>query len=167
MTAEKPNTKTDTDNSGLYILEIQLHKACSITVGRLGTLYFAAGSYYYIGTAQKNLRQRVERHLRHEKKCRWHIDYLTVTAEKKTALLLPGQTEECKLARNLQEHLSLQEVNRFGSSDCSCRSHLLYSKRKRSLRMIALSLFGKKAPFQLMREAPSVSRSCKCSFKRL
>lgn len=150
MASEIIRHNTEMPNSGLYIIEISLHAQAEITVGSLGMLQFSPGSYYYIGSAQKNLKQRVERHLRQEKKCRWHIDYLTVTSLKKKALLLPSQKEECALAQSMKKHFSFKEINRFGCSDCSCKSHLLFSEQKRELNALAKQIYGKGVYFVLL-----------------
>ena len=54
------NTEYD---SGVYVLEIFLHKPNKIEVGALGIKTFPPGYYYYCGSAQKNLKSRIERHL--------------------------------------------------------------------------------------------------------
>ncbi|MBF0274954.1 MAG: DUF123 domain-containing protein, partial [Nitrospinae bacterium] len=56
------------ENSGIYVIEIYLAESQDITVGKLGTLTFSYGYYYYIGSAKKNLSQRVARHLKMRKK---------------------------------------------------------------------------------------------------
>lgn len=102
----------------------------------LGELTLDKGYYYYIGSAQRNLAQRVERHLRKDKNLHWHIDYLTTQpkAEITNTYLVPNKNknDECKLVKKLEQNLDCNHVIRgFGNSDCNvCVSHLLYSKKK-------------------------------------
>ncbi|MEM0322310.1 MAG: GIY-YIG nuclease family protein, partial [Thermoprotei archaeon] len=62
-------------DSGVYQLVIRLDRECAITIGRLGRFVFPAGYYVYTGSAKKGLEARVSRHLREDKKLKWHIDY--------------------------------------------------------------------------------------------
>ena len=52
----------DTADSGLYIAVFQLPQLCHIRVGRLGQFRFRRGFYLYVGSAQRNLSARLERH---------------------------------------------------------------------------------------------------------
>jgi len=61
---------------GSYILLIKLLKDSEIKVGSLGTISFKKGFYVYVGSAMGGLEQRINRHLRKNKKTFWHIDYL-------------------------------------------------------------------------------------------
>ena len=69
-------TPVDTSNSGVYQLRISVRKICSISIWKLGTFTFPTGQYVYTGRAKKNLRQRIDRYKKTDKKCSWHIDYL-------------------------------------------------------------------------------------------
>lgn len=122
-------------DSGIYLLEIKLNEVESIKVGALGAHNFKAGYYYYIGSAQKNLKSRIDRHLRTEKKFYWHIDYLLLAAEIKNYYIFAADKSfECKLFNYLKTIETLKiPIDGFGSSDCRCISHLLYSKDKLDL----------------------------------
>lgn len=116
--------ETEVYDSGSYIMIMELEQAENIAVGSLGTLDFPAGFYLYIGTAKKNLTQRVNRHLGKRKKYHWHIDYLRAQAAKCTAV--PIRSSEL-----LEHHLAQAvggiadwQVPGFGSSDCQCATHL-------------------------------------------
>ncbi len=119
--------KIDYDQ-GIYILEMQLSEVVKIQVGKLGEYEFIPGYYYYCGTAQKNLKARLERHIRKEKKERWHIDYLLEYADILQIYTWPAERElECMLAEKLQMFPAGQiPVQNFGASDSSCDSHLYY-----------------------------------------
>lgn len=113
-------------NKGIYCLVIKLNPGCNIEIGRLGTFPFVSGFYVYVGSAQNNLTHRIERHLRKEKKTHWHIDYLLQYGNVVSILRYPGKKrEECVLSRKLQKaEGAMTPVKGFGSSDCSCISHL-------------------------------------------
>ncbi len=118
-----------TENTGSYLILITLETNKSIEVGRLGVIPFKKGFYIYTGSAMKILSQRIKRHLSKKKKhFHWHIDYLSAEADTLTSF--PIYTEkniECAMADNLKE-IADTSVPGFGSSDCSCGSHLFYFK---------------------------------------
>ncbi len=115
------------ENSGIYMIMAELEEE-SITVGSLGEMNFQRGFYIYAGSAARNLKSRVARHMRKRKKKRWHIDYLLASAVKVKDF--PVYTEkdlECPLAEDLKK-LSDRIIPGFGCSDCRCDSHLFYFK---------------------------------------
>ena len=109
---------------GSYILLIKLDEDKDIQIGKLGNIPFKKGYYAYVGSALNGLEQRINRHLRQEKKKHWHIDYLLQNAEIVDIFYKVGnKKEECKLTNSLND---LKSVKGFGCSDCSCDSHLFY-----------------------------------------
>ncbi len=115
---------------GVYLLLLSLPFANRVSVGRLGTFYFPAGFYFYVGSAMGpgGLRSRLDRHIRREKRMHWHIDYLRLIAEiEEIWLQVTRGRVECRWAAAAQ---SLPEaknpVPRFGASDCRCTSHLIH-----------------------------------------
>lgn len=108
--------KSEGANSGCYLLQMMLETDSLVSVGALGELTFKAGIYFYLGRAKRNLRQRVERHLRGKKKLRWHVDYLLQRAVI-TRVLLSGSLDERGFARELEAHKVLTPIPRFGASD--------------------------------------------------
>jgi Uri superfamily endonuclease len=112
---------------GIYVLIIHLENNITVNIGALGKRTFKKGLYAYVGSAQKNLEQRVQRHLRKEKKKFWHIDYLLDSDAARIVKVLHKQAskaEECRLAKNLS--LTREPVIGFGCSDCHCKSHLFH-----------------------------------------
>jgi Uri superfamily endonuclease len=110
---------------GIYVLIIRLNNDACINVGALGQKTFKKGTYAYAGSAQKNLEQRVKRHLRREKRKFWHIDYLLSSDAAKVIKVLFKQgskAEECRVACEISSRS--EDVSSFGCSDCNCRSHL-------------------------------------------
>jgi Uri superfamily endonuclease len=110
---------------GSYLLLLHLEEGREISVGRLGTYRFPAGLYGYAGSGQASLNARVGRHFSAEKRAHWHIDYLLEHAIPISALLLEGPSRECLIGRVLGGAPGSSMVCRgFGSSDCSCPTHL-------------------------------------------
>ncbi|MEE8421341.1 MAG: GIY-YIG nuclease family protein [Dehalococcoidia bacterium] len=113
---------------GAYILLLRLARDEEIEVGRLGVVRFRRGEYGYVGSALGGLDARIARHLRAEKKRHWHIDYVLERASVTGVLEFEGATRiECRLSDALAgSGASTTPVQRFGSSDCRCLSHLHY-----------------------------------------
>ena len=61
---------------GTYCLIIHLSKDTTIEVGKRGSINFSKGYYVYVGSALNSLESRLKRHLSHNKKLFWHVDYL-------------------------------------------------------------------------------------------
>ncbi len=122
---------------GSYILELHILKDIDIEIGSLGLITFKKGDYLYIGSAMgetgsSTLINRVKRHLKpsHLKKIHWHIDYLLEDGNVvlyKIYLIPCSFKLECIIAQELL-NISDDYVNKFGSSDCRCKSHLVYFK---------------------------------------
>jgi Uri superfamily endonuclease len=121
-----------------------------IEYGRLGVLAVQPGFYVYVGSAfgPGGLAKRVGRHARAEKKCRWHIDYLTAVATLDEVWhTLDDAHWECQWASGLKQiRGATVPLDGFGSSDCRCPSHLFYFQKRPSLRVfrqrLARSLQG-------------------------
>jgi Uri superfamily endonuclease len=118
-------TREDSILKGVYLLILHIRKNTKIRVGSLGIIDFKKGFYIYVGSAQNNLIKRIQRHCLHDKKVRWHIDYLTVNENvtvKKVLINNGNRDKECRTALILSK--TAEEVRGFGSSDCKCSSHL-------------------------------------------
>jgi len=120
--------------TGVYSLLIELKKNQKIKVGNLGEFKFLKGFYVYTGSAMNNLEKRIERHLRKNKKKFWHIDYLLSNKNARIISILKIRTKkriECKLNEEIFKNLKGKIfVKKFGSSDCNCKSHLVYLGNK-------------------------------------
>ncbi len=122
---------------GSYILVIAVNDNTDILIGKLGYIIFKKGTYCYIGSAMgkigaSTLENRIKRHISFpkQKKKHWHIDYLLENKDVsliKLFLIPHRQKLECTLA---QELLNMSDgfIEKFGSSDCVCQSHLTYFK---------------------------------------
>jgi Uri superfamily endonuclease len=114
---------------GTYCLMISLPQKSKIKVGSLGTFEFEAGLYSYVGSALSGIEARVGRHKSKVKKKRWHIDYLLAKADVMSVIAVPSDKKavECAVAKMLLEcEDAIVPLRGFGSSDCSCRSHLIF-----------------------------------------
>ncbi len=109
---------------GNYIIVLKLTRGRRLTIGGLGAVKFRKGYYLYVGSAVKDLSQRIARHQRLTKKKHWHIDYLREHAQFHAALPIRTSAElECVIAGSLGT-IADWRVPAFGSSDCSCETHL-------------------------------------------
>jgi sugar fermentation stimulation protein A len=112
---------------GSYLVLLKLEQAKEIAVGRLGRRKFPRGYYIYVGSAMRHLTARMVRHGRKHKKPHWHIDYLTQEAEGLVSLpVRSSQRLECEMAQALSLIMQHGPAG-FGSSDCSCLTHLFWS----------------------------------------
>ena len=124
-------TPVDTSNSGVYQLRISVGKICSISIGKLGTFTFPAGQYIYTGRAKINLRQRIDRHKKTDKKCSWHIDYLLTEENvqiQDISVISQNSGRECSENKKLLMGNASIVAEGFRAADCQadCRAHLLY-----------------------------------------
>jgi len=128
--------KTIKRNTGVYLLEIYLNKSIILSIKNFYGQKLIKGYYYYTGSAQRNLVQRIERHIKKEKKIHWHIDHLTTNkyASLKNVFMILGASKnaECDLGKKLKTSLEISDsLNGFGNSDCrNCNTHLFYSKKR-------------------------------------
>lgn len=108
-----------------YQLVIHVARGIEVTVGRLGNITFAAGIYFYTGSAKRHFEARIERHLRREKRLHWHIDYLLTAPGVSVIEVLRSDTAECALNQATAGSIL---VPGFGATDCrnDCGSHLKY-----------------------------------------
>ena len=123
---------------GSYILLIQLPEEQTITIGSLKALHFPGGYYAYVGSAMGGFKSRISRHLKSNKKPRWHIDYLLEKASI-TGIIL-GETidrTECAIAQALSRQFDA--VPGFGCSDCRCQSHLFFSANESQMKSTIMS----------------------------
>jgi Uri superfamily endonuclease len=129
---------------GTYILVIKLSQNSEVIIGALGPISFPKGTFFYVGSAMATtgaltLFNRVKRHVRKElnKKVHWHIDYLLKSDKTQIirVYMIPSVDKyECIIAQEILKK-SDDYINNFGSSDCSCKSHLFYINRLSSFEL--------------------------------
>jgi Uri superfamily endonuclease len=118
---------------GVYTILIRVDPPSNVKVGELGRFNFS-GLYAYTGSAtgkgSSSLDGRVSRHLSNSKKMRWHIDYLLERPNAEVTRIITSLThtksKECEVSRNILDTTGFPPIRGFGSSDCSCSSHLAY-----------------------------------------
>jgi len=119
---------------GTYALVLRKDAAAAMQVGRLGYFAFPKGYYIYAGSAlgSGGLAARLHHHLAFGGKPRWHIDYLRRHALVVEIWVAEAQTRmECRFADALADLSgSTLVAPGFGASDCNCRAHLYYFKRR-------------------------------------
>lgn len=115
------------DEKGTYILRIRLKNGKKIKFGK-NEIFFKRGYYYYVGSAMgnsNNLKRRIGRHLKDDKKIHWHIDYLLMYG-KIDKIYTTNKKVECDVAEEFLKKFDF--IEGFGCSDCKCKSHLFYMK---------------------------------------
>ncbi|MFH7903100.1 MAG: GIY-YIG nuclease family protein [Candidatus Aenigmatarchaeota archaeon] len=110
---------------GTYLLLLECLNDCEIEVGKLGKIRFKKGYYVYIGSSMNNLEKRILRHLKKDKKIKWHIDYLTTNDSfiiRKIFIKESNKKEEEKISKIFEKYFIF--IKNFGNSDCKDNSHL-------------------------------------------
>jgi len=120
---------------GIYILEIFISNDFYIDAKRFAGIKFIKGFYYYIGSAQKNIIKRLERHLNKNKITHWHIDHLTNLNISSIINIIIFEdalkSVEALMASSLSHDKKLSPIPNFGNSDTpGTISHLFFSERK-------------------------------------
>lgn len=118
---------------GVYVLLISVEDRVQIEVGALGIINFGPGMYSYVGSAlgshSSSVEGRLSRHYSDHKKMHWHIDYLLKDPKVKLKAAIFSESrkaQECKLVKRICNYeFAFVGTKDFGSSDCSCVSHLI------------------------------------------
>ncbi len=119
---------------GSYLVVMACDGPKEIEVGKLGRISLDPGFYLYAGSGMTNLFKRIERHRSRQKAKHWHIDYLKEHVRVRADIpIVEPVSSECELAGFLGEIGGLP-VAGFGSSDCSCESHLFYFRESPAVR---------------------------------
>lgn len=112
---------------GCYLLLLCLDEGREIEVGKLGRFWFSRGYYCYTGSALGGVEQRLRRHRSRRKRMHWHVDHLAGEARGELAFILPSEDKlECPVNSLVTGLADSQPARGFGSSDCSCYSHLSF-----------------------------------------
>ena len=114
---------------GAYLLLLHLGEETPIDIPGVKERTLRRGHYVYVGSAMRGLGARIQRHLRKRKKLHWHIDRITPSSDYRRAIpIVSSDRIECHLARSIGK-LADGAIKNFGSSDCSCSSHLFYFQK--------------------------------------
>jgi len=143
------------DAKGNYTLLFTVEAPKQIMVGKLGLGTFPAGIYAYTGSAfgrgSSSLGGRILRHIKKDKKKRWHIDYLLSDYDVHLTTAVVGVLSkklECVVNKGLKEAFRARiPFLGFGSSDCTerCDSHLLFFGHARDVVERTVELYEAKA----------------------
>ncbi len=121
---------------GTYALILEAAEAFELAVGKLGFLKGPAGYYLYCGSAfgPGGVLARTSHHRRFSWKPHWHIDYLKSIAVIREIWFShdPVKREHDWVGVLLKDNNTTIPFPGFGSSDCVCQSHLLFSEDKPS-----------------------------------
>lgn len=129
---------------GIYALIIYIKDSMKVYLAK-NIHYFPSGYYVYLGSAKQygGINSRVNRHLKRNKKIRWHIDYLTINPLVRIEAIVYVKTKifkECAFVKILKKNNFEIASKGFGSSDCKeeCGAHLLKPIKNFSLKYIIL-----------------------------
>ncbi|MBW2052959.1 MAG: GIY-YIG nuclease family protein [Deltaproteobacteria bacterium] len=117
-------------SKGTYCLLMELDHNQDIGIGRRTPIRFPKGYYCYVGSAMNNLGKRIDRHLSKQKRFHWHIDWFLDHAPIIDVKRIESSCKlECSLSREIARFSEKTIMKGFGSSDCSCETHLHYFRK--------------------------------------
>ncbi len=132
------------------MLLIKLPEEQTITIGSLQDISFSRVYYAYVGSALGGVKSRLNRHLKRDKRLRWHIDYLLQKASITDIII--GETKdriECAIAQALSSQFD--SIPGFGSSDCHCSCHLFFTTEEGQMKSAIMAVLESLAiPPELM-----------------
>ncbi len=130
MKTQRINSDSIPTSKGTYLLFLSNTKSQKINIGKQGDFLFPSGLLVYVGSAfgSGGLRGRISHHLRVNRKCHWHIDYLLQKMPVYQVLYIENPSRlEHEWAMLLERIPELNiPMKRFGASDCQCASHLFH-----------------------------------------
>lgn len=111
-------------NAGDYLIILYMEEDRDIEIGSRGVMHFPKGYYVYVGSAKKNLDQRIAHHRHIRKRMHWHMDYLRKYTKWVGAIPIRTKEDLEHTLAHAVEEFSDWEIPSFGCSDCNCPSHL-------------------------------------------
>jgi sugar fermentation stimulation protein A len=114
----------EAQDRGNYLVILRLHRDRRLDVGTLGRVKFPTGYYCSVGSAMKDLTQRIARLQRLTKKKHWHIDHLREHAEFVAGVPIRSGTDREHDIASAMRRIADWTVPGFGCDDCGCGSHL-------------------------------------------
>jgi Uri superfamily endonuclease len=129
------------ENGGAYILKLEVPRNLALRIGALGEVLLPAGQFLYVGSALKNLDQRIAHHRRlgEQKtgKLHWHIDYLLTHPEISLIEVITVRGGiECGISHKISQQKGVTApVPRLGASDCrsGCPAHLYHLAKNKKI----------------------------------
>ena len=114
-------------NTGSYLIFIEMHDDVEVTVSGKD-VNVKNGIYVYVGSAMKNLKQRVNRHISYKTgdyKKHWHIDYLLEKGKVIASLVIPSKEKNEEIISTFISDY-FKAVPGFGATDCKTVNSNLY-----------------------------------------
>ena len=144
-----------TSRPGTYALLLASTATRCLCIGQLGSLALRPGWYVYIGSAfgPGGVGARLAHHRKRAARPHWHVDYLRLHTRLERVWFTQDPARREHQWAQVMQQLPGAEMPRhgFGSSDCTCASHLVYFVRRPSLRRFQseiCSLFPEHAPIR-------------------
>lgn len=129
------------EGKGTYLLVLYCQNQFSTHVGRLGLVKFEEGYYLYTGSAfgGGGVKARVGRHLTAQPSKHWHIDYVKNKMDIVEAWYVIGEKNyEHLWSEKIEKVMELNvPCNNMGSTDCKCKSHFFFSKKRPDFRLFS------------------------------
>jgi Uri superfamily endonuclease len=123
-------------DAGTYIVILRSDENRPVLIGARGLLQLQTGYYLYAGSAlgPGGLRARVGRHLAGTGRPRWHIDFLRQVTRPHGAWLYIGHDRQEHNWADAVAYMPDVEATApgLGASDCSCTTHLFYTRSRPS-----------------------------------
>ncbi len=124
---------------GIYALILLAAADQLIEIGKLGRFAVPRGFYVYVGSARGpgGLKARIAHHERISQRPHWHMDYLRPALHLKEVWYSydpKGQEHQWANALSCLKGAIMPIVG-FGSSDCSCKSHLYSFTARPSIKL--------------------------------
>ncbi|HOO75822.1 MAG TPA: GIY-YIG nuclease family protein [Tepiditoga sp.] len=120
-------------NKGTYLLLIKTEENINIIIKKKEVL-IEKGLYCYVGSAMKNLHQRVGRHIDYKSgkyNKHWHVDNLLEKGNVIFSVIIPdGIYREERISKKMSE--SFKSVKNFGASDLKVDSNLFIIENRNS-----------------------------------
>lgn len=111
-------------NHGDYLLVLYLDAERMIRIGEKGDVFFKKGYYVYVGSAKRNLDQRLARHQRLRKKMHWHIDYIRQQCQFIQAIPIRTSSDLEHTLAAAVKRIADWTIPGIGCTDCDCESHV-------------------------------------------
>ena len=131
---------------GTYTLIFSSSRKEQISIGKLGTLQLKPGFYIYVGSAfgPGGLKARIAHHCRRAVRPHWHIDYLGYFLHLTEIWYTYDPVHrEHQWAQTLSTTRgAMNPLAGFGSSDCRCKSHLLFFNSKPTIKTFQRKIFA-------------------------
>ena len=118
--------------SGIYLLLILFLDNSKVNIGKFGDLVIRKGLYVYVGSAMGSggLRARIGRHLKTNKKLKWHIDYILSDKNSRIVGIIFSRTSkkmESDMAECLIKHGFKSIAPYLGATDYRYKKDKNYS----------------------------------------